>query len=112
MPIKKCKYCKTRMSKVVWGMTSQEDHKSAPEFTEFRGCVITLPTESWRCNTCDAKIFSSHAPKSGLFINGEPNQLNTVAQSELLARGQSAGIGNRVTPPLQISKAQVKKLTL
>jgi hypothetical protein len=73
MPIKKCKYCKTRMNKVVSGMTSPEDHESAGEFTEFRGCVITLPTESWRCNTCDAKIFSSHTPKSGLFIEDEPN---------------------------------------
>jgi len=73
VPIKKCKYCKTRMNKVAWGMTSQEDQESAAEFTEFRGCVITLPTESWRCNTCDAKIFSSHTPKSGLFIEDEPN---------------------------------------
>jgi hypothetical protein len=75
MPVKKCKYCKTRMSKVVWGMTSQQDYESADEFTEFRGCVITSPTETWRCDFCDAKIIPSHTPKSGVCIEEAPKQL-------------------------------------
>jgi hypothetical protein len=80
MPIKKCKYCETRMNKVVWGMTSQQDYESADEFTEFRGCVITSPTESWRCDFCDAKIIPSHTPKSGVCLEEAPRQLNNALE--------------------------------
>jgi hypothetical protein len=80
MPIKKCKYCKTRMNKVVWGMTSQHDYETADDFTEFRGCVITSPTESWRCDFCDAKIIPSHTPKSGVCLEEAPRQLNQALE--------------------------------
>lgn len=73
MPIKRCQYCKTRMNKVVWGMTSKEDQESADKFTEFPGCVVTLPAESWRCNSCDAKIFPSHTPKSAVCPEETPS---------------------------------------
>jgi hypothetical protein len=75
MPIKKCKYCKTRMNKVVWGMPSQDDYENADDFTEFRGCIITEPTESWRCDFCDSKIIPSHTPKSGLCLEEAPDLL-------------------------------------
>ena len=75
MPIKKCKYCKTRMNKVVWGMTSQHDYETADDFTEFRGCVITSPTESWRCDFCDSKIIPSHTPNSGICIAEAPREI-------------------------------------
>mgnify|MGYP007092089904 CR=1 FL=1 len=78
MPIKKCKYCKTRMNKVLWGMASQVDYENADDFTEFRGCIITEPTESWRCDFCDSRIISSHAPKSGLCIEEAPSQLSNA----------------------------------
>ena len=80
MPIKKCKYCKTLMNKVVWGMTSQHDYESADDFTEFRGCVITSPTESWRCDFCDAKIIPSHTPQSGVCLEEAPRQLNQALE--------------------------------
>jgi hypothetical protein len=80
MPIKKCKYCKTRMNKVVWGMTSQHDYETADDFTEFRGCVITSPTESWRCDFCDSKIIPSHTPKSGVCLEEAPRQLNNALE--------------------------------
>jgi hypothetical protein len=80
MPIKKCKYCKTRMNKVVWGITSQQDYESADEFTEFRGCIITSPTESWRCDFCDAKIIPSHTPKSGVCLEEAPRKLNNALE--------------------------------
>ena len=78
MPIKKCKYCKTRMNKVLWGMPSQDDYETADDFTEFRGCIITEPTESWRCDFCDSKIIPSHTPKSGLCIEEAPSQLTNA----------------------------------
>ena len=78
MPIKKCKYCKTRMNKVLWGMPSQDDYENADDFTEFRGCIITEPTESWRCDFCDSKIIPSHTPKSGLCIEEAPSQLTNA----------------------------------
>jgi len=80
MPIKRCKYCKTRMNKVVWGMTSQQDYESADDFTEFRGCVITSPTETWRCDFCDAKVIPSHTPKSGVCLEEAPRQLNNALE--------------------------------
>ena len=80
MPIKKCKYCKTRMNKVLWGMPSQDDYENADDFTEFRGCIITEPTESWRCDFCDSKIIPSHTPKSGLCIEEAPGQLTNALQ--------------------------------
>lgn len=80
MPIKKCKYCKTRMNKVVWGMTSQQDYETADEFVEFRGCIIASPTETWRCEFCDAKIIPSHTPKSGLCLEEAPRQLNSALE--------------------------------
>ena len=75
MPIKRCKYCKTRMNKVVWGMTTEQDYETADEFTEFRGCIVTSPTETWRCDFCDAKIIPSHTPKTGLCLEEAPGQL-------------------------------------
>jgi hypothetical protein len=75
MPIKKCKYCKTRMNKVVWGMPIQDDYENADDFTEFRGCIITEPTETWRCDFCDSKIIPSHTPEGGLCIEEAPVQL-------------------------------------
>lgn len=75
MPMKKCKYCKTRMNKVVWGMPLADDYLNADEFTEFRGCIITSPTETWRCDFCDAKIIPSHTPKSGVCLEEAPRQL-------------------------------------
>lgn len=78
MPIKKCKYCKTRMNKVVWGMTSQDDYANADDFTEFRGCIITEPTETWRCDFCDSKIIPSHTPQGGICIEEAPAQLTNA----------------------------------
>ena len=78
MPIKKCKYCRTRMNKVVWGMTSQDDYENADDFTEFRGCIITEPTESWRCDFCDSKIIPSHTPEVGLCLEEAPAQLTNA----------------------------------
>jgi hypothetical protein len=78
MPIKKCKYCKTRMNKVVWGMPMQDDYENADDFTEFRGCIITEPTETWRCDFCDSKIIPSHTPEGGLCIEEAPAQLTNA----------------------------------
>lgn len=78
MPIKKCKHCKTRMNKVVWGMTSQDDYENADDFTEFRGCVIAEPTETWRCDFCDSKIVPSHTPEVGLCLEEAPAQLTNA----------------------------------
>jgi hypothetical protein len=80
MPIKKCKYCETRMNKVVWGMTSEQDYESADQFTEFRGCIVTSPTETWRCDFCDAKIIPSHTPMSGICLEEAPLQLNNALE--------------------------------
>jgi hypothetical protein len=68
------------MNKVVWGMTSQHDYETADDFTEFRGCVITSPTESWRCDFCDSKIIPSHTPKSGVCLEEAPRQLNNALE--------------------------------
>jgi hypothetical protein len=68
------------MNKVVWGMTSQHDYETADDFTEFRGCVITSPTESWRCDFCDAKIIPSHTPQSGVCLEEAPRQLNQALE--------------------------------
>ena len=92
MPIKKCKYCKTRMTKVLWGLPSHEDFENADEFTEFRGCIITEPTESWRCDSCSSKIIPSHTPKAGICTEEAPdillkaleifaNRLNTFSKN-------------------------------
>jgi hypothetical protein len=78
MPIKKCKYCKTRMNKVVWGMPMQDDYENADDFTEFRGCIITEPTETWRCDFCDSKIIPSHTPEGGLCVEEAPAQLTNA----------------------------------
>lgn len=78
MPIKKFNYCKTRMNKVVWGMTSQDDYENADDFTEFRGCIITEPTESWRCDFCNSKIIPSHTPEGGLCLEEAPAQLTNA----------------------------------
>jgi hypothetical protein len=68
------------MNKVLWGMPSQDDYENANDFTEFRGCIITEPTESWRCDFCDSKIIPSHTPKSGLCIEEAPGQLTNALQ--------------------------------
>jgi hypothetical protein len=68
------------MNKVVWGMTSQDDYENADDFTEFRGCIITEPTESWRCDFCDSKIIPSHTPESGLCLEEAPSQLANALQ--------------------------------
>jgi hypothetical protein len=78
MPIKKCKYCKSRMNKVVWGMPMPDDYENADDFTEFRGCIITEPTETWRCDFCDSKIIPSHTPEGGLCIEEAPAQVTNA----------------------------------
>jgi hypothetical protein len=78
------------MNKVVWGMTSQHDYETADDFTEFRGCVITSPTESWRCDFCDSKIIPSHTPKSGTCLEEAPTQLNNALEIFALRINQLA----------------------
>jgi hypothetical protein len=75
MPVKKCKYCKTRMNKVIWGMPVQDDYENADDFTEFRGCIITESTESWRCDSCSSKIIPSHTPAAGTCLQEAPELL-------------------------------------
>lgn len=80
MPIKKCKYCSTRMSRVVYGLPSSDDYENRDEFTEFRGCIIMGPTEDWRCSFCDAKIVPGFTPAEGLCREEAPAQLNKALE--------------------------------
>jgi hypothetical protein len=80
MPIKKCKYCNTRMSRVVYGLPSSDDYANNDEFTEFRGCIIMGPTEDWRCSFCDAKIVPGFTPAEGLCHEEAPAQLNKALE--------------------------------
>jgi hypothetical protein len=78
LPIKKCKHCKNRMNKVIWGMTTSDEYSDPGEFTVIGGCVVTEPAEDWRCNNCAAKIIRSHSPASGLCIEEAPEILKVA----------------------------------
>lgn len=80
MTIKKCKFCKTRMNKVIYGMPTAEDFASRDPFTEFRGCFVTDPAEDWRCSHCDSKIIPRLTPKVGVCLEEAPQQLNNAIQ--------------------------------
>ena len=75
MPIKKCKYCNTRMSRVIYGMPSAEDYEARNEFIEYRGCIVMDPTEDWICSFCDAKVVPGLTPAEGLCHEEAPAQL-------------------------------------
>jgi hypothetical protein len=76
MPIKKCKYCKTRMSEVLYGMYVPNDDEPVNPFKEFRGCIVMEPIENWRCSHCDSKIVPRLTPKAGICLDEGPAQLN------------------------------------
>lgn len=78
MSIKKCKFCETRMSKVVYGMYVPDDPAVSDPFTEFRGCIVMEPAEDWRCSHCDSKIIPRLTSKSGVCLDEAPLQLNTA----------------------------------
>ena len=80
MPIKKCKYCKTRMSRVIWGMSAPESYSKADDFTEFGGCVPTGQVEDWRCGHCNSRVIRSHSPESGFCIEEAPELLKVSLQ--------------------------------
>ena len=75
MPIKKCRYCNARMSRVIYGMPSSEDYEARNEFIEYRGCIVMDPTEDWICSFCDAKIVPGLTPAEGLCHEEAPAQL-------------------------------------
>lgn len=76
MPIKRCKYCSTRMSRVVYGLPASDEYENRDEYTEYRGCIIMGPTEDWRCSFCDSKIVPGFSPKEGFCREEAPAQLS------------------------------------
>ena len=80
MPIKKCKYCKTRMSRVIWGMSAPESYSRTDDSTEFGGCVTTGLDEDWRCDNCNSRVIRSHSPESGFCIEETPELLKVALQ--------------------------------
>lgn len=56
MEIRTCSFFNTRMHRVVYGMPTDEDFANDDGYTEFAGCVITDPMESWKRFECGASI--------------------------------------------------------
>jgi hypothetical protein len=80
MPIKRCKYCKTRMTKVIYGMPRENDYLLENGFTDFAGCIIEQNAEDWYCSKCDAKVIKSITPKSGVCLLELPSSLQVALQ--------------------------------
>lgn len=75
MAVKKCSYCNTRMTKVIFGMPTEEDYLNTSEFVEFRGCIVFGPMDKWVCNGCGASIKEDVTPKSGICLKEAPREL-------------------------------------
>jgi hypothetical protein len=80
VPIKKCKYCNTRMSRVVYGLPGSDEYENRDEFTEYRGCIIMGPTEDWCCSFCNAKLVPDFTPREGNCREEAPAQLTKAIE--------------------------------
>ncbi len=65
MPIKKCKHCGYRMTKIVYGMPTPEDYEKSNEFLAFAGCVSDWPAKSFECGRCESSLIGEFSPREG-----------------------------------------------
>jgi hypothetical protein len=90
MAVKKCKYCNTRMTRVIFGMPTEEDSQNTSEFVEFRGCIVSGPMDKWACSACGASIKQDVTPQTGICLKEAPHELvfainRFMARVELMA---------------------------
>ncbi len=72
MPVKKCQYCGYRMTKIVYGMPTPEDHEKSNEFLAFAGCIIEYPAKAYECSKCQASLLAEFSPRSGACLHELP----------------------------------------
>ncbi len=97
--IKKCKYCNTRMSRVVYGLPSSDEYENGDQFTEYRGCIIMGPIEDWCCNYCKAKTIPGFSPASGFCTAEAPTQLSkaiNIFEKRLFILSNFSGFASEV----------------
>jgi len=51
-----CRFCKTRMTRIIYGMPTEEDLAMNDSYTEYAGCIIEGPMVDWKCLECGASI--------------------------------------------------------
>lgn len=83
--MKKCKHCETRMTKVIFGMPTEQDYLNASEFVEFRGCIVDGPMDKWVCEGCGASIKRDVTPQTGICLKEAPREL-VYAINKFMAR--------------------------
>lgn len=74
MPIKNCKYCGYRMTKIVYGMATPDDLEKENEFLQFAGCIIDFPAKAYVCRKCESSILSQASPTVGACLNELPTR--------------------------------------
>ena len=57
-----CRICKYRLTRIIYGMPTEEDLAKDDGYTEYAGCVIEGQMVAWKCFECGASMQVEQQP--------------------------------------------------